>query len=964
MKLVTIYSVLLCLLCLTFGIAFPAFADDFQKSIDERESIDNVNIENLTGDLDGKELSVPETATGEIEEGKETNNSKTLQEMRKLYEKGLSGKEEKTTGEVTLKIPKIVLRIEPGDGLAAIDWSVINLSQKAVDTPLKYTIMYGMESNKPVRKIDVGAVTSYKLRGLKNNQVYYIQILGQSADKNGLSAFKKMMLSSGEEHFIPLAEEEIGSFLEQSFARESITLQDKIEVLPLKRKLRQFGYDFFKNSQTAATSIDTLPVGSDYVIGPGDSLRIDMWGGVQARYETNVDRNGEISIPKIGSVKVWGLTYEQVKGVINRAISRIYKNYDLNVTLGKLRTIQVFVVGEVKAPGIYSVSSLATTINALSAAGGPSYNGSLRKISLLKKGKVVQQIDLYDMFLSGDRSKDVRLENGDTIFVPVIGPVVAVAGEVKRPGIYELKDITTLPKILEIAGGITAAGDTARIQVERIEGNTARIALDYVPKGKQLDVDLADVEVSDRDMVKVFPVNEATRRVVTLKGNVTRPGEYQFRAGMRITDIIPSFEVLLPDSYPTAAEVNRLVPPDMHREVLSFNLTRALAGDPSENIPLHEQDTIKVFSRWEMQEKPAVSINGQVVNPGTYMFYPRMTVRDLVTAAGSLKRNALMSNAELTRIEIENGNAKSTRHFIDLEKALAGDPAQNKELQPDDVLIVRGVVDWPEATDRLMTLSGEVKYPGIYSITKGEKLSSVIARAGGYTDKAYLKGAKFTRKSVQETQQKRMEEMLDQAEKDILKKEAQLAALSASKEELEATKAALESLKKNLEKLKTAKAEGRVVIHLASLDELRKSPYDLELQGRDVLDIPQTPNVVYVMGQVYNQANLVYIPTNNVAFYLKKSGGPTREAEESDMYLVKADGSVQSRQQSSLGIHWDEDARSWTFSGFMSTIMYPGDTLVVPQQLERIAWMREIKDLTQILANVALTAGVMVAAGL
>jgi protein involved in polysaccharide export with SLBB domain len=263
-----------------------------------------------------------------------------------------------------------------------------------------------------------------------------------------------------------------------------------------------------------------------------------------------------------------------------------------------------------------------------------------------------------------------------------------------------------------------------------------------------------------------------------------------------------------------------------------------------------------------------------------------------------------------------------------------------------------------------MTLSGEVKYPGIYSITKGEKLSSVIARAGGYTDKAYLKGAKFTRKSVQETQQKRMEEMLDQAEKDILKKEAQLAALSASKEELEATKAALESLKKNLEKLKTAKAEGRVVIHLVSLDELRKSPYDLELQGRDVLDIPQTPNVVYVMGQVYNQANLVFIPAKNVGFYLKKSGGPTREAEESDMYLIKADGSVQSRQQSSLGIHWDEDARSWTFSGFMSTIMYPGDTLVVPQQLERIAWMREIKDLTQILANVALTAGVMVAAGL
>jgi protein involved in polysaccharide export with SLBB domain len=934
MKVVTIYSVFICLICLTFDTAFPVFADDLQKSFEERESGDDINMESPQGDFAGRPMVLPEPPTGNI-----------------------PYIEEKTTGELPKKIPKIVLQIEPGDGLAELKWNVINLPQTADDPSFKFTILYGMESGQLTKKIDVGAVTSYTLRGLINNQVYYVQI-------NGLSKDKKLIVSSGEEHFTPIPEEESGSVLEKSFAGESVTLQDKIKKQKFKRKLRQFGYEFFKNSQTAATSMDTLPVGSDYVIGPGDSLRIDLWGGVQARYETNVDRNGEISIPKIGSVKVWGLTYEQVKGVINKAISRIYKNYELNVTLGRLRTIQVFVVGEVKAPGTYRVSSLATVINALTEAGGPSKNGSLRKIDLLKGGKIVQQIDLYDVFLSGDRSKDLRLENGDTIFVPVIGPVVAVAGEVKRPAIYELKEITMLPQVLAMAGGITAAGDIARIQVERIEGNTARIALDYELKGKQPDIDLADVEVSDRDMVKIFPVNEATRRVVTLKGNVNRPGEYQFKEGMKITDIIPSFEVLLPDSYPNAAEIIRLAPPDMHREVLSFNLVRALTGDPGENVALHEQDIIKVFSRWEMQEKPVVAINGKVVNPGNYNFYPKMTVRDLVTAAGSLKRNALMSNAELTRIVIENGSAKSTRHFIDLAKALEGDPVQNKELQPDDVLIVRGVVDWPEATDRLVTLNGEVKYPGIYSISKGERLSSVIARAGGYTDKAYLRGAKFTRKSVQETQQKRMDEVLERTEKDISKKEAQLAAVSASKEELEATKAAIEGLKKNLEKLKSAKAEGRVVIHLAALEVLQKSPYDLELQGRDILDIPQTPNVVYVMGQVYNQANLVFIPAKNVGFYLNKAGGPNRDAEESEMYLIKADGSVQSRQQSSLGIHWDEDARSWTFSGFMSTIMYPGDTLVVPQQLERIAWLREIKDLTQVLANVALTAGVLVAAGL
>lgn len=957
MKAARKYSVIMGLLFLLFSYASPVFAEEFQRSFEDRGITDNDSMEAFPADFGGRTAVLPVLPAGEEGGAKEITDPNVLQEMRRVYEKGISGTEEKTTGELPKRVAKIVLKVESGDGLASLSWFVINLPQKVADVPLKYTILFGSESGQPSRKIEVGTVTNYKLRGLKNNQLYFVQVQGVTKDK-------KVFLSSGEERFMPMAEEESGSPLEKTFARESVTLQDKIETRPFKRKLRQFGYSFFKNSQATTASLDTLPVGSDYIIGPGDSLRIDLWGGVQARYEANVDRNGEIAIPKIGSVKVWGLSYEQAKEVINKAISRNYKNYDLNVTLGKLRTIQVFVVGEVKAPGTYTVSSLATTINALSAAGGPSPNGSLRKISLLKGGKVVQQIDLYDMFLSGDRSKDVRLENGDTLFVPVIGPVVAVAGEVKRPAIYELKEKTMLPQVLAIAGGITAAGDIGRIQVERIEGNSARIVIDHELKGKSLDADLAGVEISDRDMVKVFPINEAVRKVVSLKGNVARPGEYQFKGGMRITDIIPSFAVLLPDSHLAAAEVTRLVPPDLHREIISFDLRKALGGDPAENITLQEQDTVRVFSRWEMQEKPTVSINGQVVNPGTFDFYPRMTVRDLLSAAGSLKRNAYLGNAELTRIVVENGKAKATRLIIDLGKALAGDPQQNMELQPDDVLIVRGIVDWLEATDRFVTLNGEVKFPGIYSIAKGERLSSVLARAGGYSDKAYLKGAKFTRKSVQESQQKRMDEVIARTEKDILQKQGELAALSASKEELEATRASLEGLLKGLEKLRAVKAEGRVVIRLDSLDELSKGHYDLELQGGDALEIPQTPSVVSVMGQVYNQTTLVYMPAKNVGFYLKKSGGPTRDAEEDEMYLIKADGSVVSRQQASAGIRWDEDARSWTFGGFISTTMDPGDTLVVPQRLERIAWMRNIKDITTILSQIALTAGVILAAGL
>ena len=785
--------------------------------------------------------------------------------------------------------------------------------------------------------------------------------MGYKEDNEGM--VDKTILSN-EEKFIPLAAEDLPSTLEKAFARKTVTMHDTIAADPFKRELKQFGYDFFKNSQATALATDSLPVGADYIVGPGDSLQIDLWGTVQARYQVEVDRNGEISIPKVGVVKVWGLNYAQAKDVINKAIARYFKGYELNVTLGKLRTIQVFVVGEVENPGVYTVSSLATVINALSAAGGPSKNGSLRSIKLLKGGKVSQEIDLYDIFLSGDRSKDIRLESGDTIFVPVIGRVVAVAGEIKRTGIYELKEKTTLSQVLAMAGGITAAGYTGRVQVERIEGNNTRVILDYEPKEGKPAENLNSVLIEDRDMVKVFPVSQVSRQVVKLTGNVVRTGEYQFKEGMRVTDLLPGFAALLPDSYIEAAEITRMALPDQHKEIMSFNLGKALQGDNKENLQLREQDVVHVFSRWDMQEKPTVSISGQVVNPGIFYYYPRMTVRDLIAASGSLKRNAFMESAELTRVVLEDGKARAERVNVNLAKALAGDPGHNLVLQPDDAFIVRGVENWLEASDRFVTLSGEVKFPGAYSISKGEKLSSIIARAGGFTDKAYIKGAKFTRVSVQELQQKRLDEVLAKSEMDIMQKQSEVASLAASKEELEATKASLEALLKSVQKLKEKKAEGRVVLRLASLDEFRNSPYDLEAIGGDTLFVPAQSKVVNVLGYVYNSTSFVYMPDKNITYYLKKAGGTTRDAEEDDMFLVKADGTVVSKQQSSFGIRWDDDSRKWTFGGFDSTRPDPGDTLVVPQKLERIAWMREIKDITSILANVALTAGVLVAAGL
>jgi protein involved in polysaccharide export with SLBB domain len=907
--------------------------------------------EQTAGGMEAAE-TLPASKKGAGEKRYGIDHEKPAPEL-KIRMKEFESRKNKTT---------IVVKSEPEDGIVALTWRVQGMTSKPGDTPIKFTLYYGEESGEYDRKLELGTVYEYKLRNLKNHQNYYIIVKGtyrreaeeDAADPLRAKPQTETVVYSKEIMATPRPAEEAGSSLEKAFAEKTFTRQESKEAEVFKRDLKQFGYDFFKN--TLAAPSEYVPVGADYVIGPGDSLQISLWGTIQGRYELSVDRNGEIFIPKVGAVKLWGLGFQQARETINKAISRIFKGYELNVTLGSLRSIQVFVVGAVTEPGTYSISSVATVINALSLAGGPTKDGSLRAVRLSRGGKVVEEIDLYDMLLAGDRHKDIRLESGDTIFVPVVGPVVAIAGEVKRPAIYETKGRMSLLDALRMAGGMTAAGDSARIQLERIE-NGERVVRDIESAGGKLEETLAAVEVHDRDMVKVFPVQKAFRQVVSLQGNVVKPGEFQYRRGMHVSDAVPSYEALLPDTYLDAGEIVRLVPPDLHKETVAFNLNKVFQGDARENLELREQDTIRIFSRWDMVEKPSVSVNGLVLKPGTYDFYPKMTVRDLVVAAGSLKRNAYLENAELTRVVVSDGKAHATRVNIDLDKALIGDPGHNLELKPDDVLIVRGIVEWLESTDRFVTLKGEVRFPGTYSINKGERLDSVIRRAGGFTDKAFLPGAKFTRRSVQKDQQKRMDEIIARTEQDILKKQGELSSLAASREELEATKSSLEGLMKSLDKMKTLKAEGRVVIRLSALDEMVKGPYDLELLGGDLLEVPPAPGVVNIMGQVYNPTAFIFMTGRNVEFYLKKAGGPTHDGEEDEMYVIKADGTVVSRQQSSSGIRWDEDARRWVFGGFMSASLDQGDTLVVPQKIERIAWLREIKDITTIMSQIALTAG-------
>jgi protein involved in polysaccharide export with SLBB domain len=724
--------------------------------------------------------------------------------------------------------------------------------------------------------------------------------------------------------------------------------------------LIQFGYNFFRPSATGFAPLTDAPVGPDYVIGPGDRIILNLWGSVEGTYELEVNRSGEIVLPRVGNVKVWGITFERLPGVIKASLSKILKDFELNVTMGKLRVIKVYVVGEVKEPGDYNLSPLSTLINALSASGGPLKTGTLRNIQVKRGGKVVETVDLYDFFLKGDKSRDIRLQPGDTIFVPVIGRVAGIAGNVKRPAIYELREEKNMGDLIALAEGFLPTGYLQRVQISRVDAHEKKVVADFNidPKvgSKSLDQILANIKIQDMDIVKIFPIDATLRDHVRLNGYVLRPGDYALQPGMRLSQLLLQ-DNLLPEYYKDAAEITRLYPPDYHPEKIFVNIAKALAGNPEHDLELKEFDEVRIFSRWEMEEMPKIRINGEVQRPGEYRLFTNMTVRDLLLVAGNTKITAYMKNAEINRIKQTGEVVSSFPIIINLGEAIKGNPKDNLLLAPFDELSIRKIPNWAEEKERYVTLQGEFRFPGVYPIHKGERLSTVIERAGGFTDKAYLRAAKFTRVSIQELQQKRMDEFLAKSEQELLKKQAGVASVASSKEELEATRSALESLQRSIALLKTAKAEGRLVIRMDTLDKFKDSPYDMELRGGDLLEVPQMPNSVNVLGQVYNPTSFIPIYDDDVAFYLEKAGGPTRDAEESDIYVVRADGTVLSRQQSSM-------FKSLFFSGFMTTTLEPGDTVIVPQKFEKTAWMRDIKDMAVILGNLALAAGVMVAAGL
>lgn len=788
-----------------------------------------------------------------------------------------------------------------------------------------------------------GSVTSGEADQSQSNELQ-----GQNDDPVKTKAKRKDSKSLEDDH----------SPLEKSMSEPTQIVAMAKPQAAVDAHLTQFGYNFFKSGSSGFAPLTDIPVGPDYMIGVGDRLVITAWGSFEGIYEVEVNRNGEIVLPKVGPIKLLGIEYGQLQPVIKANLSRIFKDFHLSVNMGKLRLIKVYLVGNVNTPGDYNIPSLSTLINALTAAGGPTKNGSLRSIQVKRNGKTVETVDLYDFFLKGDKSKDLRLQPGDTIFVPTLGPVAGISGNVRRPAIYELKDEKNLSALLLLADGINPGGYLQRIQLSRVVAHEKKIVSDFnidpAKMGKSQDSLFSEVQIQDMDLVKVFPIDSTLRNYATLDGYVLRPGNYALLPGMTIKDLLIK-DNLLPEYNDETAELTRYMKPDLHPEKIMFKPGKAIEGDPKSNLQLQEFDSIRIFSKWELKEVPRVKIGGEIKKPGEYRLFENMTLRDLFVMAGNPKMSAYLKNIEVAR-RLRSGEFVSLVHLIVNYEEVMGDATKDGFLlQPYDEVTVRKIPNWNDSMDSYVTLKGEFVFPGVYPIYKGETLDSLIKRAGGFTEKAYPAAAKFTREEIKNLQQKHMDEVLAREEANLARKQGELSAVAASKEELEATKASIEGLMKTITILKNKKAEGRMVIHLTKDEDFKNSEYNLKLLGGDVLEVPSDPNIVSVVGQVYNPTNFLHVSGDSVSDYLSKSGGFTRDAEEGDIYILKADGSVVSRQTSSGFLF---------FGGFMNRSLDSGDTVVVPQVIEKTAWMRDIKDITTIISQVAMTAGVLIAAGL
>lgn len=655
-----------------------------------------------------------------------------------------------------------------------------------------------------------------------------------------------------------------------------------------------FGLELFTSSPTTFAPIDRVPVTADYVIGPGDEIMLRVWGKVTMDLKVPVDRNGSIFIPEVGNVSVAGVRYQDLNDRLTKAMGQVLRNFELNASLGQLRSIQIFVVGQARRPGSYTISSLSTLVNALFVSGGPSSKGTMRQIQVKRGNRVVTTFDLYDLIINGDKSKDVQLLPGDVIYIPPVGQQVAISGSIKVPAVYELKTKSTLGDLVEWAGGLTTNASSQKVTIERIIDRNAR-KVDEFNLGKAKTVAL-----HDGDLVNVYTLSPRVENAVTLRGNVAQPMRFPWREGMRISDVIPDKNALIVREF------------WVNKSIAAKKDTEKFKADPNARFGENEQ-----------------AVTGQ---------------KKLID---EIKRDSFEVNWDYAVIERMKPDLSPMLIPFNLGKAiLQGDQTHNLPLQPGDVVTIFSKNDIlvPEARQtRFVRLEGEFVHAGVYRVEPGENLRQLIIRTGGVTPNAYMYGTQLTRESTRAKQQAKMDEIASRMERDIERNASAKAASVKSQDDAQALRLETENQREFLKKLRSTKAAGRIVLEMDPEQNDIKALPDVVLEDGDRLLVPSPPGTVSVMGSVFNESAFLYKPGKRVSDYLDQAGGPTRDADESSIYVIKADGSVISKRQS-----------GWLGVGFQGERLMPGDTVVVPEDFDKFSWTKELKDWAQIMYQLAL----------
>jgi protein involved in polysaccharide export with SLBB domain len=667
-------------------------------------------------------------------------------------------------------------------------------------------------------------------------------------------------------------------------------------------RLPIFGLNLFDQGASGFAPLDRTPVPADYLLGPGDELYVRVWGSVDLDVRTQIDRNGLINLPRVGSIPMAGVKAAQAEDVLRGQIGRVWRNFSLNVTPGQLRSMTIFVVGQARRPGSYTVSSLSTLVNAVFASGGPGPNGSLRRIQLRREGQLLTELDLYDFIIAGNAGQDTPLRQGDTLVYLPRGPQVAITGSSDTRAIFELRNPQE-PMLQVLAyGGLTRpAISTPQASLERIDPHAAgrprqveRVNLDS-PAG-------ALPQLRDGDIVTLFGASPAFANAVTLRGNVAQPLRHPFAAGMRISDLIPDREALITPGY--FQRKNRLV---------QFTSSGMLKGGADDQVDTH-------------------AVEGEV--------------RNIVDEP----------NWEFAVIERLNSDDLTMQVLpFNLGRAvLQRDPEHNLLLQAGDVITIFSLNDINNPVSRrtrLVRVEGEVQAPGVYQVKAGESLQGLLRRIGGITADAYVFGTEFNRASTRVAQQAALDEAVRRLESQLTRAGADQAANLVATDAQSAAQlraAQLQAARDQLDRLKSLRSNGRIALELhpdaASLSDLP----DIPLEDGDRIYVPHRPAFVLAVGAVTNSNGLLWRPGKRVRDYLNLAG-VERDADENGLFVVRADGSVDHASR-----------RGGWFDSMEDLVLMPGDTMVMPEKTDRetamTAFTRGLKDWSQILYQFGLAA--------